>query len=196
VSVLLPLLFGASCAATSSTGTRGEAALVSPAELFASLADAAQGRNADLAETGLTLKTIELRLVVGYERRAGARASFLVLDVEASRTTDVSFTEAFTFEVPPPERRRSAAPRVEVPGVAEFVDAAIATARELAAAAEREGIPQRLSELDLTAKIVRSTRVAGGVGFTGLVAGASAAGAVRRAADETNVVRLLFRARP
>lgn len=164
---------------------------ISPSELLASLADVAQGRNADLAETGLALKKVELRLVVGHDRRAAAHASFLVLDAEASRRSEISFTQTFTFELPPPERRRPAAPPVTVPGVAEFVEAAIATARELAAVAAREDLPQRLSEVELTAKIGRSQRAEGGLAFSGL-ASASLGGGVTRSSEETNTVKLVF----
>lgn len=165
--------------------------LLSPGELLASLADVANGRNADLAEIGLALKRIELKLLVGSERRSGAHAGFLVLDVEASRRSEVSFTQTFTLELPPSERKRAAASSATVPGVAEFVDAAIANARELAAAAEREGLPQQLSGVELTAKIVRSGRAEGGVAFTG-VGALSLGGGTTRSSDEANTVRLVF----
>lgn len=167
--------------------------LLSPAELVASLAEVANGRNADLAETGLVLKSIELKLLVGRERKSGARASFLVLDAEASRRSEISFTQSFTLELPPPERRRAAAETFTTgfPGVVEFVEAAISAARELAAAAAREGLPQKLREVELTAKIVRSGRMEGGIAFTGLGAASLDAGATR-GAEETNTVRLVF----
>jgi hypothetical protein len=170
-----------------------EPAFVSPADLVTSLADVANGRNADLAETGLLLKRIELRLLVGRERRGGARASFLVLDAGASRRTDTSFTQSFTLELPPPERRRAAAETIGAafPAIAEFVDSAIAAARELVGAAERAGLPQRLRELELTARIVRSGRVEGGLAFTGL-AGVDARAGGSLTAEETNTVRLVF----
>ncbi len=184
------LLFAAGCLSPRPPTTMGPT-LVSPGELVASLADVANGRNADLAEIGLALKRIELKLLVGSERRSGAHAGFLVLDVESSRRSDVSFTQTFTLELPPPERRRAAASSATVPGVAEFVEAAIANARELAAAAEREGLPQQLSGVELTAKIVRSGRAEGGVAFTGLGA-LSLGGGTTRSSDETNTVRLVF----
>jgi hypothetical protein len=170
--------------------------LLSPAELVASLAEVASGRNADLAETGLVLKTIELKLVVGRERRSGAHASFLVLDAEASRRSETSFVQSFTLELPPPERRRAAAETIgaAMPAVAEFIDAAIAAARELAAAAARSGLPQKLSEVELTAKIVRSNRFESGISFTG-IAPAGLGGGASRTSDEANTVRLVFAAR-
>jgi hypothetical protein len=118
------------------------AALLSPADLVASLADVANGRNADLAETGLVLKTIELKLLVGRERRGGAHASILVLDAEASNRSDVSFSQSFRLDLPSPARRAAAETiGAGFPSVAEFVDAAIAAASELADAAARAGLP-------------------------------------------------------
>jgi hypothetical protein len=173
-----------------------EPPLLSPAELVASLAEVANGRNADLAETGLVLKSIELKLLVGRERKSGARASFLVLDAEGSRRSEISFTQTFTLELPPPGRRRAATEtfRAGFPGVVDFVEAAISAARELAAAAAREELPQKLREVELTAKIVRSGRMEGGIAFTGLGAASLGAGA-SRGAEETNTVRLVFVAR-
>ena len=170
----------------------GEPVLVSPAELVASLADVANGRNADMADTGLVLKTIELRLLVARENRAGGRVSFIVLDAEASRRSEVSFTQSFTLELPtPPAHPRSVSPTPAVPGVIEFVEAALAAARELAAAAEREGLPQKLREVELSARIVRSARIQGGIAFTA-IAGPGLSADVGRVDDETNTVRLVF----
>jgi hypothetical protein len=192
LGLLAAALLAAACASSRESSSQpADAARISPAELLASLADVAQGRNADLAETGLALKKVELKVVVGHDRRAGAHASFLVLDVESSRRSEVSFTQTFTFDLPPPERRRSAAPPVAVPGVVEFVDAAIATARELAAVAAREDLPQRLSEVELTAKIVRGERAEGGVAFHGL-GSASLGGGVAGSSEESNTVKLVF----
>ena len=181
------------CASSTAPSTTPTVVL-SPAELVASLADVANGRNADLAETGLVLKTIELKLLVGRERRGGAHASFLVLDAEASSRSEVSFAQTFTLELPPAGGRRGVTQTVELPGVVEFVDAAIAAARELAEAAQRAGLPQKLREVELTAKIVRSHRVEGGVAFTGLGA-VSFGGGASRVSDEANTVRLVFAAR-
>lgn len=190
------LLLETACA-TSKGPAVPDAPLLSPADLLASLADVASGRNADMAETGLVLKTIELRLLVGRESRAGIGAGLLVLDVDASRRSDVSFVQSFTLELPPPERRRSAAATPLLPGVVEFVEAAISAARELASAASRAGLPQKLRELELVARIVRSTRAEGGVAFTGLAAaGASLSAEAGRTAEEANTVRLVFTARP
>lgn len=188
------LAAASACASTSDTGPSGEPALLTPAELVASLADVANGRNADMAETGLVLKTIELRLLVGREDRAGARVSFLVLDAEASRRSEVSFAQTFTLELPPPGRPRTAAAVPSVPGVVEFVESAMASAREIMAAASQAGLPQRLREVELTARIVRSQRIEGGIDFTALGAPALSAGA-GRVDDETNSVRLVFAAR-
>jgi hypothetical protein len=193
--VLLLSLLLAGCA-SSTAPAAAPAALLSPADLVASLADVANGRNADLAETGLVLKTIELKLLVGRERRGGGHASILVLDAEASSRSDVSFSQSFRLDLPSPARRGAAADTIGAgfPGVAEFVDAAIAAARELSDAAARAGLPQKLSQLDLTARIVRSHRLQGGVAFTGL-GPVSLGGSTSRASDETNTVRLVFVAR-
>ena len=185
------LLATACSTSTAPSPSVAPAPSVSPADLVASLADVANGRNPDMAETGLVLKQIELKLLVGRERTADARASIVVLDAQASRRSEVSFTETFTLELPPPERRRAATAAATIPGVVEFVEAAMASARELARVAAREGFPQKLREVELVAKIVRSERVQGGLGFT-FVAGASVSGGVGRSADETNTVRLVF----
>ena len=195
ILVLATLLNVFGCAYSSAPSVP-PATLVSPADLLASLADVANGRNTDLEETGLVLKRIELKLVVGRERRSGARASFLILDADASRRSDTSFAQSFTLELPPPERRRAAADSIgaAMPDVAEFVDAAIASARELAAAAERAGLPQKLTEVDLTARIVRSNRLGGAIAFTGL-GPAGLGGSASGSSENTNTVRLVFAAR-
>ncbi|HEX9303482.1 MAG TPA: hypothetical protein VGA31_03435 [Thermoanaerobaculia bacterium] len=164
---------------------------MSPADLVASLADVANGRNADMAETGLVLKQIELKLLVGRERTADARASILVLDAQASRRSEVTFTQTFTLELPPPERRRPATSAATIPGVVEFIEAAMASAREIARVAAREGLPQKLREVEVVAKIVRSDRAQGGLGFTFLT-GTLVSGGAGRSADETSTVRLVF----
>lgn len=188
------LLLVSACASTKDPPPAGEPALLAPADLVASLADVANGRNADMAETGLVLKTIELKLLVGRENRAGGRVSFIVLDLEASRRSDISFAQAFTLELPPPARTRSIAAAPAVPGVVEFVEAAMASARELAAAATREGLPQKLREVELSARIVRSERLQGGIAFSALVGPALSADA-GRVDEQTNTVRLVFVAR-
>ncbi|MEP6471255.1 MAG: trypco2 family protein [Acidobacteriota bacterium] len=191
---LAPLLFGAALAcSTSAPPPASEAPLLSPADLVASLADVANGRNADMAETGLVLKRIELKLAVARERRRDGRVSILVLDAGASRRTETSFTQTFTLELPPPSRRTAAATVAALPGVVDFVDAAMSSARELVAAAARAEIPQRLREVELVARIVRSDRVEGGIAFQ-VFTGASLSGGIARTADETNTVRLVFAA--
>lgn len=194
IACVAVLLVASACASTKERPSSGEPTLLAPADLVASLADVANGRNADMAETGLVLKTIELKLVVGRENRVGGRVSFIVLDAQASRRSEVSFTQTFTLELPPPARPRSAAPAPAVPGVVEFVEAAMAAARELAAAASREGLPQKLREVDLSARIVRSGRLQGGIAFTAL-AGPGLSADAGRVDEETNTVRLVFAAR-
>ena len=149
-----------------------------------------------MAETGLVLKTIELKLVVGRERRSGAHASFLVLDADASRRSETSFVQSFTLELPTPGRRRAGAEAIAavMPAVAEFVDAAIAAAREIAAAGARAGLPQKLHGVELTAKIVRAGRFEGGISFTG-IGPAGLHGDAGRSFEEANTVRLVFVAR-
>jgi hypothetical protein len=194
---LAPALLGATLAcSTSASLSRIEPPLLSPADLVASLANVANGRNADLAETGLELKRIELKLAVGRESRRDGRVSILVLDAGASRRTETSFTQTFTLELPPPSRSRRAAPATVAafPGVVDFVDAAMSSARDLVSAADRAGIPQKLREVELVARIVRSDQVEGGVAFQ-LFTGASLSGEVARTSDETNTVRLVFAAR-
>ena len=186
------LLLATACStSTAPSPSAVPAPSVSPSDLVASLADVANGRNPDMAETGLVLKQIELKLLVGRERTADARASVLILDAQASRRSEVSFTQTFTLELPPPERRRPATSAITIPGVIEFVEAAMASARELAQVAAREGLPQKLREVELVAKIVRSERAGGGLGFT-FFAGTSVSGGIGRSADETNTVRLVF----
>jgi hypothetical protein len=176
---------------TSAPPSASDSPLLTPADFVASLADVANGRNADMAETGLALKQIELKLVVGRERRRDGRVSILVLDAEASRRSETTFTQTFTLELPPPARRRSAATVAAVPGVVDFVEAAMASARELVAAAARAELPQKLREVELVARIVRSDRVEGGLAFT-FFTGASLSAGAARTADETNTVRLVF----
>ena len=146
-----------------------------------------------MAETGLALKRIELKLAVGRESRRDGRVSILVLDAGASRRSETSFTQTFTLDLPPPSRRTSAATVATFPGVVDFVDAAMSSARELVAAAARAGIPQKLKEVELVARIVRSDRVEGGIAFQ-VFTGASLSGGIGRTADETNTVRLVFAA--
>ena len=163
---LAPAIFGVALAcSTSAPPPASEPPLLSPADLVASLAEVANGRNADMAEAGLTLKQIELKLAVGRERRRDGHVSILVLDADASRRSETSFTQTFTLELPPPSRRQTAATVAAVPGVVDFVEAAMSSARELVAAAARAELPQKLREVELVARIVRSDRVEGGVAF-------------------------------
>ena len=196
--ILLPAfaLVLSGCASSSRDSSAPAPALLSPGDLVASLTEVANGRNGDLSETGLVLKTIELKLVVGRERSGGAHASVLVLDAEGSRRVETSFVQSFTLELPPPERHRAAAETIgaALPAVAEFVDAAIAAARELRAAAARAGLPQKLREMELTAKIVRTNRIEGGISFTG-IGPARFGGGTSRSFEEANTVRLVFVAR-
>jgi len=191
---LAPALLGAALAcSTSAPPPATETTLLSPADLVASLADVANGRNADMADTGLALKRIELKLAVGRESRRDGRVSILVLDAGASRRSETSFSETFTLELPPPSRRAAAATTTAVPGVVDFVEAAMSSARELVAAVARAEIPQRLKEVELVARIVRSDRLEGGVAFQ-IFSGASLSAGIARTADETNTVRLVFAA--
>ena len=129
---------------------------VTPADFVASMADVAAGRTQALAETGLVLKRIEFRLVVGTETKAGGSIEILVLDAEAVADD--------RDELPPGAHARdpgvaagAARRRVPlVPGVREFVEAAMNTARDLARATAAAGLPQRLKSVELTAKITRS----------------------------------------
>lgn len=167
---------------------------VTPADFVASMADVAAGKNAALAETGLVLKRIEFRLAVGTSTKAGASIEILVLDAEASRTTDTSFLQELTLEIPASRPRGAVAPPL-VPGVREFVEAAMNTARDLARATGSAGLPQRLKSVELTAKITRSRTLSGGIAATipawvrpslGVEAG--------RATEDENTVKLIFEA--
>ena len=191
---VVPVLLVVSACATTTSPPAAETPLLSPAELVTSLADVANGRNADMAEAGLVLKQIELRLAVGREQRRDGSVNVLVLDADGSRRTETTFTQTFTLELPPAERRRSAAAGAAVPGVVEFVEAAMASAREIVAAAARAELPQKLKEVEVAARIVRSDRIGGGVAFR-VFTGASLSAGITRAADETNTVRLVFVAR-
>jgi hypothetical protein len=189
------LTLGAGCAATRPDAP-AEAEAITPADLVASIADVAAGRNPAMAEAGLVLKQIEFRLSVGTTTKAGGRIEVLLLDAETSRQTETSFLQQFTLRVPE-ARRKGAAERPLVPGVRDFVDAAMNTARDLARATAEAGAPQRVRSVELTAKITRSRRGAGGItaripAWVRPSAGAEAA----RAREEENVVRLIFEAAP
>ena len=167
---------------------------VTPADFVASMVDIAAGRNEALSETGLVLKRIEFHLAVGTETKAGGSIEILVLDAEIARTTQTSFLQELTLEIPA-SRSRSAAPRPLVPGVREFVEAAMNTARDLARATAAAGLPQRLKSVELTAKITRSRTLGGGITATipawvrpslGVEAG--------KVTEGENTVRLIFEA--
>jgi hypothetical protein len=167
---------------------------VTPADFVASMADVAAGRNEALAETGLVLKRIEFRLAVGTRTTVGGNIEVLVLDAEASRSTETSFLQELTLEIPA-SGRRGAAPRGLVPGVREFVNAAMNTARDLARAAASEGLPQKLTSVELTAKITRSRKLAGGITATiPAWVRPSLGGEAGKASENENTVRLIFAA--
>jgi hypothetical protein len=189
------LVFAAGCAATRSPApaeAQGEA--ITPADLVASIADVAAGRNPAMAEAGLVLKQIEFRLAVGTTTKAGGRIEILLLDAEVSRQTETSFLQEFTLRVPE-SRKKGVAARPLVPGVRDFVDAAMNTARDLARATAEAGAPQRVRSVELTAKIARSRRSGGGISATipAWVRPSAGAEAARTREDE-NTVRLLFEA--
>lgn len=134
-------------------------------------------------------------MAVGTETRAGDKVEVLVLDAEAARKTETAFLQELTLEIPPTGRRGAAAPPL-VPGVREFVEAAMNTARDLARAAAAAGLPQKPRSMELTAKITRSRTLAGGIAAV-IPAGPKPelgieAGKTREA---ENTVRLIFEAR-
>jgi hypothetical protein len=181
------------CASTTPAAPAGGEP-VTPADFVASMADVAAGRNPALAETGLVLKKIEFRLVVGTETKAGGSIEVLILEAGVSRSAETSFLQELTLEIPS-SGRKSAAPRPLVPGVQAFVEAAMNTARDLARATTAAGLPQRLQSMELTAKITRSRTISGGIAATipAWVRPSLGAEAGRTAADE-NTVKLVFAA--
>jgi hypothetical protein len=187
------VLAGARCASSSAPPPTSPEP-VTPADFVASMADVAAGRNEALAETGLVLKRIEFRLVVGTETKAGGSIEVLVLEAGASRTAETSFLQEFTLEIPS-SGRRGAAPRPLVPGVREFVEAAMNTARDLARATAAAGLPHKLESMELTAKITRSRTLSGGIAATmpAWVRPSLGVEAGRTSADE-NTVKLIFAA--
>lgn len=194
--VLVGLGLGASRCASAPAATPAAAAPepVTPADFVASIADVASGRNAAMAETGLVLRRIEFRLIVGTATKAGGSVEILVLDAEASKATETSFLQELTLEIPA-SHTRSAAPRPLVPGVREFVDAAMNTARDLARAAASAGLPQRLKSVELTAKITRSRTLSGGITATVPAWVRPSLGVeARKTGEDENVVRMIFEA--
>jgi hypothetical protein len=195
VALALAVL-GARCA--SSPASEAAAAgpePITPADFVASIADVAAGRNAAMAEAGIVLKKIEFKLAVGTQIKGGGKIEILLLDAEASRQTETAFLQEFTLEVPSERRKGAAAPRL-VPGVREFIDAAMNTARDLARAAADAGLPQRLQSVELTARITRSRKIGGGIAATiPAWVKPSIGGEVAWSREGENVVKLTFGAR-
>jgi hypothetical protein len=169
---------------------------ITPADFVASIADVAAGRNPAMAEAGLVLKRIDFKLTVGTDTRAGGKIEILVLDAETSRATETEFVQALTLEIPAAGGKRAAAPPL-VPGVREFVDAAMNTARDLARAASAAGLPQQLRSVELTARITRSKKVGGGIAATIPAWVRPSVGAQgTRGDDAENTVKMIFEAAP
>jgi hypothetical protein len=189
------LLSLARCASTAPSGaTATPAEPITPADLVASIADVASGQNPDVAAAGLVLKRIEFKLAVGRKTEGGGKVEILLLDAEASRSTESAFLQEFTLEIPAEPHRRAAGKPL-VPGVREFVEDAMHAARDLARAASDAGLPQRLKTVELTAKITRSRKLGGGITATfPSVLKPSLGVEVGRTLDEENTLRLLFEA--
>ena len=169
---------------------------VSPADFVASIADVAAGRNPAMAEAGLVLKRIEFRLAVGTETKGGGKIEILLLDAETSRSSETSFLQELTLEIPASGSKRATPPPPLVPGVREFVDAAMNTARDLARAASAAGLPQQLRSVELTAKITRSKKVGGGITATIPAWVKPSIGAeLGTSREEENTVRMFFEAK-
>jgi hypothetical protein len=167
---------------------------IAPADFVGAVADVAAGRNPAAAEAGLVLKRIEFHLSVGTGTKMGAKAEILILDAEASRSAETSFVQELTLEIPASGAHRIA-PAPTVPGVREFVDAAMNTARDLARAASAAGMPQRLTSVELTAKITRSKKAGGGISAEIPAWVRPSVGAdVSATRQEENTVRLVFAA--
>ncbi len=196
LSLALTLAIAAACASSPAaleSGARSEP--ITPADLVASIADVAAGRNPAMAEAGLVLKRIDFKLVVGSETRGGGKIEVLLLEGEASRATETAFLQELTMEIPE-TGARSAAPRPLVPGVREFIDAAMNTARDLARAAAAAGLPQRIRTVELTARITRSRKLGGGITATIPAWVKPSIGAEFGTSRENqNVVKLIFEAK-
>ena len=195
-TIRIPLLLAAAalaagCASTPTTPPPAPEP-ITPADLVASIADVAAGRNPALAETGLVLQKIEFHLSVGRQTKGGGKIEVLLLDAEATRASETAFLQELTLEIPR-TGRRSAASAPLVPGVTEFVDAAMNTARDLARAAQAAGLPQKLTGVELTAKITRSRTLGGGITATIPAWVKPSIGAqVGTTREEENVVRMIF----
>ena len=169
---------------------------VTPADFVASIADVAAGRNPAMAEAGLVLKRIEFKLAVGTETKGGGRIEVLILDAETSRDTETSFVQELTLEIPASGGKRAAPPPL-VPGVREFVDAAMNTARDLARAASAAGLPQQLRAVELTARITRSKKAGGGITATIPAWVKPSVGAdLTRSSEDENTVKMIFERDP
>jgi hypothetical protein len=194
-----PLLLAAlalRCASAPPAEPARPADAIAPADFVAAVADVAAGRNPAAAEAGLVLKRIEFHLAVGTETKMGGKAEILLLDAEASRSAETSFVQELTLEIPAAGAHRIA-PVPTVAGVREFVEAAMNTARDLARAAAAAGMPQRLTSVELTAKITRAKKAGGGISAEIPAWVRPSIGAdVSAARQEENTVRMVFAASP
>jgi hypothetical protein len=185
----------ASCA-SSPTAPLPPPPSVSPADLVAAISDEAAGRNPSVAEAGLILHTIEFNLLVGRGSTEAAGVNILVLEAGGSTAVENSFLQSFVLAIPATRSPRVAATPA-VAGVAEFVRAAMDSARDLARVAREQGLPQRLAKVVLEAKIERSRSSRGGVAFTvpAAVTVSAEAGATTKT-TEANTITLTFVAVP
>jgi hypothetical protein len=185
------ILLCAACATAPPGEVAASAPGISPADLVTSIADVAAGRNPAMREAGIYLKSVEFKLLVATEEEAGGKTKIIVVDAEASRKSEISFLQTFVLEVPPAPRKTLSG--IPIPQVKAFVEAAMETARELALAAAREGLPQRLDSVELVAKILLSRKGAGGISFTiPALAGATIGAGASRSVEDTNTVKLVF----
>ena len=192
----LALVVGVRCASSpASAGAAAGPEPITPADFVASIADVATGRNAAMAEAGIVLKKIEFRLAVGTQTKGGGKIEILLLDAEASRQTETAFLQELTLEIPRERGKGAAGPKALVPGVREFIEAAMNTARDLARAAADAGLPQRLQSVELTAKITRSRKIGGGIAATIPAWVKPSVGADLSASrEQENTVKLFFEA--
>jgi NTP-dependent ternary system trypsin peptidase co-occuring protein len=189
--VILAMLFTACATAPPEETAAARAPGISPADLVASISDVAAGRNADMREAGIYLKSIEFKLLVGTERETGGKAHIVLLDAEASRKSEVSFLQTFVLEAPSAPVKSLASP--VLPEVRQFVEAAMETARSIARVAAREGLPQRIESVELVAKLAASRKAGGGIAFTvPVLTGVGLEGGASRTAQEANTVKLVF----
>jgi hypothetical protein len=192
VAAALLLLVVAIARCASSTPATAAPEPVTPADFVASIADVAAGRNPAMAEAGLVLKRIEFKLAVGTETKGGGKVEVLILDAETSRDTETSFVQELTLEIPASGGKRAAPPPL-VPGVREFVDAAMNTARDLARAASAAGLPQQLRAVELTARITRSKKAGGGITATIPAWVKPSVGAeLAHSSENENTVKMIF----